>query len=171
LRQLPIADRLKPDPRYVDENPVSPQRERYRSKEQVVVIVAFAVAVLIVGIATAHQAASGAQEIVQILATVLVAAAAAVLPLRSGLSISEGGVVIRNLFSTRVVPWSEIAGFRIGRYKLLGAVCLVDLKEGSSEHAWAIQIPNRASRSNETKEQRMIAQLNERLNAVQHRSG
>ena len=99
--------------------------------------------------------------------TGLIAGAAAVLRLRSGPWVNEGGVEIRNLLATRVVLWSEIVGFRIGRYKMLGAVCVVDLKDGSSEHAWAIQMPHRALRSKETKEQRIIAQLNERLQAAQ----
>lgn len=83
--------------------------------------------------------------------------------LRPALIADERGLVIRNWFSTERLAWNEIAKFRLGRYKLLGAVCVIDLKNGSSAHASAIQVPNIARGRATTRESRMVAELNARL--------
>jgi hypothetical protein len=70
------------------------------------------------------------------------------------------GVRVHNLISTRHLSWSEISGFRIGPHKLLSAVCLIDLKNGSSIYAFAVQVPNIARGRAETRESRMVAELN-----------
>jgi hypothetical protein len=83
--------------------------------------------------------------------------------LRPVLIADASGVMVRNLYGNQHLSWGEIAGFRIGRYKLLGAVCLIDLRDGSSRHAFAIQVPNIARGHSETRESRMVADLNTRL--------
>ncbi len=80
------------------------------------------------------------------------------------------GVLVRNLFSVRRLSWSEIAGFRIGRHKLFEAACLIDLKDGSSIYAFAIQVPKIARGRPESRESRMVAQLNARLAQATERS-
>jgi len=50
---------------------------------------------------------------------------------------------------------------------MLAAVCLIDLKDGSSRHVWAIQVPNRAKSRTDTKARQMVVQLNDRLQAEQ----
>jgi hypothetical protein len=73
------------------------------------------------------------------------------------------GIVVRNIFSTTHLSWGEIAGFRIGRYKLMGAVCLIEMRDGSSTYAFAIQVPNIARGRPETRESRMVDELNAQL--------
>ena len=83
--------------------------------------------------------------------------------LRPVLIADRTGVVVRNLFSTESLSWADIARFRIGRYKLLGAVCVIDLKNGSSTDAFSIQVPNIARGKPVTRESRMVDELNARL--------
>jgi hypothetical protein len=83
--------------------------------------------------------------------------------LRPVLIADASGVLVRNLWSTRRMAWDEIQAFRIGRYKLYGTVCVIDLKDGSSTYAFAIQVPNIARRRRETRESRIVAYLNARL--------
>lgn len=78
---------------------------------------------------------------------------------------SADGVRVRNLYSGRKIPWREIKGFRIGRYRLLGAVCIIDLTDGSTQHAWGIQVPNRLVGKRDSREMRMIDELNAELAA------
>jgi hypothetical protein len=147
-----------------DQVQVPSNRVRYRSSEQVVLVLAFAVAVAIAGAATAHQARSTAGAILQAIGTVAIAAAMVVLVARAGLWATTDGIEIRNPLSRRVlIPWSEIRGFRIGRYRLLGAVCIVDLKGGTARHAFAIQVPNRALNRPDAKARLIIEELNSQL--------
>jgi hypothetical protein len=75
----------------------------------------------------------------------------------------ESGVRIRNFFSSERLSWSEIAGFRLGRYKFLNDVCLIDLKDGTSTHASAIAVPKINQGREVTSESRMVDELNARL--------
>jgi hypothetical protein len=83
--------------------------------------------------------------------------------LRPALIADESGVVVRNLISTERLAWSDIARFRIGRFKLLRAVCVIDLKDASSTHAFAIQVHNVVRGREVTRESRMMDDLNARL--------
>jgi Bacterial PH domain len=83
--------------------------------------------------------------------------------LRPVVVMGASGIVIRNLFSTRRLGWQEIARFRIGRWKLLSAVCVIELKDGTSTHAYAIQVPNVSRGRPVTRESRIIDALNARL--------
>ena len=94
---------IKTYQRWADKKATGSARVRYRTSEQVVVIVAFAVVLAVVGVATAHEAASRGQEIFQLVATAVIALLAAALPLRSGLWISEGQVEVRNPLSKRLL--------------------------------------------------------------------
>jgi hypothetical protein len=73
------------------------------------------------------------------------------------------GVTVRNLVRTHRYAWSQIRAFRIGRYKRLRAVAIVDLLDGSSVHAFAIQVPAAPLRGAIARESRMIVALNARL--------
>jgi hypothetical protein len=79
--------------------------------------------------------------------------------------VRDDGVVIRNPFGTRRIPWSDIVRFRIGRHGLLSAVCIVDLADGSTQHAFAIQLPGASRRTFQSKEMQMIDLLNEQVSA------
>lgn len=48
-------------------------------------------------------------------------------------------LVVRNVFRTVTVPWSDVSGFTLGRYQLLSMVCLVHLTDGTTLHASGIQ--------------------------------
>jgi len=72
----------------------------------------------------------------------------------------KSGVAIRNRFSTRKLSWHDIAGFRLGRYKLLNDVCVVDLKDGSSTPALAIAVPKINQGQEVTSQSRMVDELN-----------
>jgi RHS repeat-associated protein len=54
--------------------------------------------------------------------------------------------------------------------KLFEAACLIDLGDGSSSYAFAIQVPKVARGRPETRESRMVAQLNARLAQATERS-
>ena len=66
----------------------------------------------------------------------------------------------RYAFSSTTIPWERIAGVRIGRHKLLSEVCPVDLADGSSRGAIAIQLPNATRGCNEM---HMLNRLNQML--------
>jgi PH (Pleckstrin Homology) domain-containing protein len=80
-------------------------------------------------------------------------------------------VTVTNLVTSRHFPWSQIEAFRIGRHKLLGAVAILDLVDGTEAHAFAIQVPNLYRGRAETRESRMIAELNALLAASHEAPG
>jgi hypothetical protein len=82
---------------------------------------------------------------------------------RTGLRVTEQGIEIRNPLSRTKITWDRIRGFRIGRHSFMRAVCIIDLVDGSSKHAFAIQVPNRSLNRQDTRERRMVEELNERL--------
>lgn len=51
----------------------------------------------------------------------------------------ENGVTVRAVFRTVRIPWSGIAAFEIGRYKLLGCVRLVRQNDGVVVPVFAVQ--------------------------------
>jgi hypothetical protein len=144
---------------------VAADEELFRSRQQVTIAVVFGIAVAAVGVGTAGEARSTAGAVFQAVGCVALAALLIVAIGRSGLWASRTGVRIRNPFSTSVVAWAEIRTFRIGRRGLLGAVCRVDLVDGSSKSAFAIQVPNLSLGRPDTKEGAMVARLNELLEA------
>jgi predicted N-acetyltransferase YhbS len=64
--------------------------------------------------------------------------------------VGDSGIAIRNPFGRATsLRWTEIEGFRLGRYKLLRAVCLVDLVDGSVRRASAVSSGDTAVRDHE----------------------
>jgi hypothetical protein len=57
----------------------------------------------------------------------------------AALIVTDHGVTVRNPFRTTSVGWDEIAAFELGRYKLLGCVCLVRRVDGTVVPTFAIQ--------------------------------
>jgi len=53
------------------------------------------------------------------------------------------------------VAWSEIRRFRLGRWGVIKNVCLLDLVDGTTHHAWGISGVGQATG--------LVADLNERL--------
>jgi hypothetical protein len=81
--------------------------------------------------------------------------------LRAKIIVTPEGVQILNLrFGTVSIPWAQITGFRLGHYKRLSAVCMVDLIDGTSRHVFAIQLPQLVGSVSKSKEMTMINFLN-----------
>ena len=79
---------------------------------------------------------------------------------RAGLWVSDRGVRVRNLIGGFSLPWDEIEAFAIGRHKLLSAVLLIRLRDGSTRHVFAIQVANWSIRNPQAPERRLVAELN-----------
>jgi hypothetical protein len=76
----------------------------------------------------------------------------------------ERGVTARNPFRTVTVAWSEIAAFELGRYKVLGCVCLIRRRDGTVVPTFAIQgITGQPRRRTSVKAKQAVDELNERL--------
>jgi hypothetical protein len=58
---------------------------------------------------------------------------------RAGIEASERGVHVANVFSSFDLRWDEIAGFRVGQWKLLPSVCRIELRDGGARVAFGIQ--------------------------------
>jgi hypothetical protein len=81
---------------------------------------------------------------------------------RTGLWTTPAGVRVRNPLSAFALKWDEIRGFRIGRHGLLRASCLIDLEDGSTRYAFAIQVSNWSIRRRNLAppERKIVADLN-----------
>jgi hypothetical protein len=137
---------------------------RFRSRGQVYTLGSFGLLVIVVGVlGAAHQTTTTAR-VGDAVAAVIVGLACVVVGVRAVLLTDADGIAIRNPFGrTRRIGWAEISGFRIGRYKLLGAVCLVELRDGSTLHASAVQIPHASRNTATSRESQMIDELNQLL--------
>lgn len=84
---------------------------------------------------------------------------------RCGVFVEEGGVRVRNAFSTVHLQWSEIARFELSSY----GACTIRRTHGGSVGMFAIQQTARDSRrgKTDTDEARMIAELNALLESRQ----
>jgi hypothetical protein len=138
-----------------------------RSRSQLVGGVGLGILIFALGLIGASQATYTTGKIVEAVVAAAVGGAVVALALRAAVVVREDGVEIRNPFGTRRIPWSDVVRFRIGRYRLLSAVCIVDLADGSTQHAFAIQLPGASRRTSQSKEMQMIDLLNEQ--AAAHR--
>ncbi|MDA8068705.1 MAG: PH domain-containing protein [Actinomycetota bacterium] len=83
------------------------------------------------------------------------------------LLVDDHGVTARNPFRTVTVAWSEIATFDLGRYKVLGCVCLIQLRAGTVVPAFAIQgITGQPRRRTSALARQAVDELNQRLARV-----
>lgn len=129
--------------------------------------IAFGAFIAFVGVGQLGRAASNGGGAGAAVGLIAIGAASAALFARVALVTDTEGVRIRNLVHTLTIPWDRIERFRIGRYKMLSAVCIIDLADGESVHAFAIQVP-RIRRRAESKEQQQVDRLNKLL--VSHRA-
>lgn len=144
-------------------------RVRFRSRGQFYALLACAPLFTALGLIGATQASYTAGKIVEAFVAVILGGVLVFVAVRAALLVGDEGITIRNPLGRTVhISWTEIAGFKIGRYKLLGRVCLVELRDGSTVHAWAIQVPNASRNSAATREAKMIEELN-RLRASPER--
>lgn len=82
------------------------------------------------------------------------------------LVLDQHTVFIRNPFRTLSIPRADIETFKLGRFGLLGCVCLVSRKDGSAIPAFAIQgITGQPRRRTSVSAQRVVEELNRQLAA------
>jgi hypothetical protein len=83
--------------------------------------------------------------------------------LRAKVIVTDEGIRIFNLGRWRSIPipWSQITGFRIGRHRLLSAICIVDLIDGTSRPASAIALAQISRSVSDSREMKMIKLLND----------
>jgi hypothetical protein len=134
-----------------------------RSRHQLISGVGFGVLVLVLGLLGASQDAYRAGELIDGIGAAVIGTAMITAFLRAKVIATDEGVRIFNLGQLRsaTIPWSQITGFRIGRHRLLSAVCLVDLLDGTSRPASAIALPQINRSVSDSKEMKMIELLND----------
>jgi hypothetical protein len=135
----------------------------FRSRAQVYSIVSFGTLVVVLGLLGAAQAATRTARYGEAAVAIVVGAVVIGIGVRAAVIITETGILIRNPFARSIdLSWDKIAHFRIGRYRLLGAVCIAELVDGSQVHAFAVQVP-RGARTPESREEHLLTMLNERV--------
>jgi hypothetical protein len=137
---------------------------RFRSRMQLPGIAGSCLLAVAVGVANAITLPAP-RGLIEVAAYLAIAATVVAGPGLSAIYVTEEGVRVRNPLSSTTIPWAQIRGFRIGRHKLLGEVCLIDLADGSSQYAFAIQIPNATRGRHEI---HMVDELNRILTAHPH---
>jgi hypothetical protein len=145
-----------------------PSRRVIRSREQAIGIAVVGVVGSILGLAEAlSRPEVGAPRTV---ASVIIAAAWGAFCIlraaRAGAYVTQEGVRILNPLRTRFIPWNRIEGFSLRRWGLAPLMGHVDLKDGTSLHIFGIEAPNALTRPRNQSAQRLIAELNEMLDAV-----
>lgn len=77
--------------------------------------------------------------------------------------VTDLGVTVRNPFRTFAIAWGEIVAFELGRYKILGRVCLIRCRDGKVLPAFAIQgITGQPQRRTSVIAKNMVDDLNQR---------
>ena len=78
--------------------------------------------------------------------------------------VTDRQLTVRNPFRTLSIAWNEVVGFDIGRYKLLGDVCLIRLRNGRVVPAFALQgITGQPSRRTSVLALKKVDELNQWL--------
>lgn len=140
------------------------QRRIVRSREQSLVLLAIAViAPLMVSVRLFSGDAStelslGARVGFMVL-TILLAAFAFRLA-RSGVVVTERGVIIKNPICSHSFRWEEIVGFSLRRRGLFPGIGHVDLKDGRAIPIYGIAVPNTLTRPNNRSAQDLVTELN-----------
>jgi hypothetical protein len=82
---------------------------------------------------------------------------------RAAVHADDSGITIVNPFKTRQVAWNAIDRFVVDRHGIYPRIGLVELKDGSRIHLWALQGPNPLGRPRNRIAERLIDTLNELL--------
>jgi uncharacterized membrane protein YphA (DoxX/SURF4 family) len=135
----------------------------YRTRSQAVTLGL----ILVVDLGLPLPRVLAAKDAVAVVAGATLLVAIGILLARAALAVlvtTDHGVFVRNPFRSVSVAWDDIAGFEIGRYKLLGCVCLVRRTDGLVLPAFAIQgITGQPRRKTTVAAQRAVDELNTRL--------
>ena len=95
----------------------------------------------------------------------------AVRSLRGGAYVGEESLQIRNVFRTHVLPWSEVAGFSNGLYRIWRYPSAdVVLKSGRPIRVTMLAPPNPAFRPNNRQTEVLLGGLRNELAGYQRRS-
>lgn len=79
------------------------------------------------------------------------------------------GVHVRNPFRTYLIGWADITAFELGRYKILGCVCLIHCTDGTVVPAFAVEgITGQPRRRTSIQAQTWVDELNLRLQRETH---
>lgn len=57
----------------------------------------------------------------------------------AGIRTTNEGIHVANIFSSYQLDWSDVHKFRIGPWNIFPYVCLIDLRDGGTKHAFGIQ--------------------------------
>jgi hypothetical protein len=131
----------------------------WRSNSQVIAAVAFGGFAVVIGIAELGRPASRSGGPVTAAVFIGLGALMIAVFVRVAVVTSNSGVRIRNPVGTIVLTWGEIAGFRIGRHRLLSAVCIVDLVNGEQQYAFGIQAAHASHGRREREKVRALSQM------------
>lgn len=82
----------------------------------------------------------------------------------AALIITDQGVTVRNPFRTVSIAWDDVVAFELGRYKLLGCVCLIRRVDRTVVPAFAIQgVTGQDRRRTSVLAKQTVDELNEQL--------
>jgi hypothetical protein len=87
-----------------------------------------------------------------------------------GVRPNESGVTVRNPLKTYEVPWADIHAFRVGSYRLLRRVALMDLLGGTTIPIIGIAGPPPATRPNNQTAEILVDELNKLLGDSRERT-
>jgi hypothetical protein len=87
-----------------------------------------------------------------------------------GVRPNQSGVTVRNPLKTYEVPWADIHAFRVGSYRLLRRVALMDLLSGATIPIIGIAGAPPATRPNNQTAEILVDELNELLGDSRERS-
>lgn len=82
---------------------------------------------------------------------------------RCGVWVDEQGIRILNPLRTTHLSWSPVKAFSLRPYRAVFKTGYVDLTDGTAIHIWGIQPPNEITRPRNRSAQRLIEELNLRL--------
>jgi Bacterial PH domain len=139
-------------------------RTVYRSRSQLYAGVGFGVLLAVLGLLAALRVHQSTGEVIEAVIAVTVGVTVIALAARPAVIVDDREVEVRNPLSQSIrIPWSEIRKFSFGRHRLLNQVCMIELRNGATVHASAIQMPRASRNPAASPEVLMIAALNRRL--------
>lgn len=83
----------------------------------------------------------------------------------AGVQVREEGLLVRNPFARRLLPWAEIQGFSLGRYAVFTGLGLATLRDGSRIPLFGIRAVESALNPGDRQAQRLVESLNTTLAA------
>jgi hypothetical protein len=136
------------------------QQEVFRSHSQLIAVVLVTLIFLGLLAGTAVKERNGPLIAIIMIPIILIGAVRLAM---TRVMATDSGISVRNVFRSRFIPWDEIERFKVGRYQLLLAVCIIALRDGGTYHASAIQASNLTRTRPVNEATRLVDALNLRL--------